>query len=470
MQHKQPIVERKFLAFFGITLICFVSFLEYTVVNTALPTIQDIFKVSVLDLQWVFNVYSIVVATAMIVCGRLGDRFGRRLVFYLGALALALGSLGAGIAWGFWWLVGFRVLQSIGVGACVTLSVGLIQDVFANNMHRPLSIYGAVTGIGLAIGPTVGGWIVQHWGWRWIFLINIPLLGAAFLLCAISLPEFKPTSKTKIDYIGAGLTAVMIFMLVYGLLRGGQYGWHELWTLVLLVGFAILLPLFIWYECRQDHPMMNFRFYRYPSYLLSLLGVATGGTVVAATLFFAPLFLQRVLGYSPVDAGYALLAVPIGVVVFAPFVGDIAKKIGVHWLLVATCVIGLLTALMNLSFGTHVALWWVVASFLLPGIGWALINVGTPIAAATSVPPEQAGSAVGNCFAIWNITSAVNIAVMSVLFHHASGGQSMNLSPLIFMKAYHSVFIYASIVMIVIVVLSLWALVAYRRRMRTLRT
>jgi MFS family permease len=166
------ITSSKFLALLGVSLVAFTSLLDYTIVNTALPTIQQSFGVSILSLQWVFNIYCIIVAIFMIINGRLGDIYGRRLVFYIGAIILGIGSIGAGLSENFGMLIFFRAVQSFGVAATVPLGVSLVNCLYQEKAHHAMSFYAAVTGIALAIGPFVGGWIVVHWGWQWIFLLT----------------------------------------------------------------------------------------------------------------------------------------------------------------------------------------------------------------------------------------------------------------------------------------------------------
>jgi EmrB/QacA subfamily drug resistance transporter len=312
---------KKLLALIGMSLIAFVAFLEYTVVSTALPTIQQAFSVSMLDLQWVFNIYSIVAAISMILAGRLGDLFGRRKVFYIGALLLGVGSLGAGFSPTYYWLIFFRAVQSLGVAATVTLASSLINIIYGDKAHYPMSFFVAFTGLGLAVGPYLGGVLVTAFGWEWIFFINIPLLIIAYIFCIPCVPESKASKRVALDLKGAVLFALTIVSLILGLVEGEQIGWAQPFPLLCIVVFLIALPLLVKVENACKNPIIDFSFFAKKDFFLAGLVCVLGGGLISPALLFAPMYLQKVIDFSPEKAGLYLLMVPISVVIFAPLVG-----------------------------------------------------------------------------------------------------------------------------------------------------
>ncbi len=450
-------MSKNYFALLGITLIAFVSFLEYTVVNTALPTLQNTFHVSILNLQWVFNIYSIVVAIFMIVSGRIGDIYGRRLVFYLGALLLALGSLGAGLSNNFWELIFFRGVQSLGVAATVTLGSGLVTQIFQGKAHYPMAFYACLTGVGLAIGPFLGGVIVMHWGWRWIFYINIPLLIIAFAFCLPCLPESKAEKRTPIDVGGTILLAITLVSLIYGLIHGAQVGWTDPLTLILGLIFIIALPLLIKVENRQEYPIMNFNFFTKPNFLLAALACMMGGVLVSPSLLFSPLLLQNVLDYSPRDAGLILLTIPIAVVLFSPFIGNLVAKIGAKNTLFIALLVGFISALLHLIFAYYTVVAIALFAFFLVGLAWALNNVAAAISASSAVEHHQASVAIGTVYAMWNTSAAIMVAVTAVLFQWVSTSHQTAGAAIAFLAGFKAVFIFVSVAMIVLIGIGLVA-------------
>lgn len=444
-------MDKRFLSLLGITLIAFVAFLEYTVINTALPILQSTFEVSILNLQWVFNIYYIVVAIGMILCGKLGDIWGRRRIFYIGAGILLAGSFLAGEASTFAWLVFARGIQAVGVAATVILAPSLIHDIFPENVHYPMSFYGTVTGIGLAVGPSIGGLIVTYINWPWIFYINIPLIIIALACCLPYLKESKTYINARLNILGTILFILAMAPFIFSLIRGSQIGWRSASVIIPLIISLISLPVFFWTENKKVAPLINFSFFKNTEYVLSTIACLTGGTLVAVALFFSPLFLIQVLHYSANFSGFILLAVPIAIVFFSPFIGKIIHKFGTRPALLIVPIVALAASFLYLAFSYYHQIIFALGAFLLTGIAWALINVAAPIGAAKAVSETQAGSAIGVIFSLWNIIAAIGIAITSVLFNSVEKSKSIITSG----QGFHVVFIYLTIAMFIFSVLSL---------------
>lgn len=444
-------MNKNTLSLVGITLIAFIAFLEYTVVNTALPTIQDEFHVSVLTLQWVFNIYSIVLAIFMIIGGRLGDMYGRRLLFYIGVLLLAIGSLGAGLCHNFWLLVFFRGIQGLGSAVSFTLSASLINSIYKDQATGPMSIFAAVTGLGLAIGPFVGGWLVMHLGWRWIFFINIPLLFLAFICCLPCLGEYKAEKKISLDVGGTALLAITLVGLIYGLIHGEQVAWQDPLTIGLFAAFIIGLPTLIIYENRLTDPILDFHFFKIPNFTLSAFICMLGGTLISASLFFSPLYLQRVLDYTPKTAGLYLLAVPIAIVFLAPFVGKLIEKITLQKTLFLALLLGAVASVLYLLFAINSSIVIALIAFLATGFSWSIINSAAAIGAASSVEEHQISVATGTVFSMWNIAAAVTVAINTLLFHWGNIAHQNLGKKLAFIQGFEWVFAFILVVSIALV-------------------
>jgi MFS family permease len=456
---------QKIIALFGITFIVFIAFLEYTIVNTALPTIQNFFNVSLLNLQWIFNIYSMGVAIFMIIFGRLGDLYGHRRIFYLGIFLLAAGSLGAGLSKYFWCLIAFRGLQSLGVAAIVTLGPGLINHIFQGKVHHPMSFYGTVTGIGVTLGPIIGGLIVMHWDWQWIFYINIPLLMLGSALCLPFIPKITSSHKTRIDYYGGLLIALSLAALMNGIIHGEQAGWSDHWTLLFFAIFAASFPLLIFTENRHVAPLLNFHFFKIPVFLLGVLAAMMSSIIFSTALFFCPLLLQEVLLLSPKAAGSFLLAIPVAIIFLGPFIGKIVHKIGIEYTLLTAMISGLIAAILYTFFASHTSMMSIaIAAFVFTGIAWGIVTVGASISAMTAVPPSDAGAAIGTTYSSWNIAAALIIAITSVIFHQTSNANPSLSQTAAFLHGFQSVFIWTSVTIALLIIVTITLIIFNKKR------
>ncbi len=410
-------MTRQNLALCGIITIAFVSFLDYTLINTALPVLQQYFQVSILELQWVFNIYCIAMAVFMVIFGRIGDKFGRRRVFYIGAFTLAIGSLGAGLSQVFIELLFFRGIQSLGVAATVTLGASLITSIFKERAQRPMSIYISITGLALALGPFIGGIIVTHLGWRAIFLINLPIIILGYFLCAKSVAESKSEQRLYLDWQGVVLFAITLSAFIYGLICGEAIAWTSKPTIISLALSLILLPLLLYVEKKQEWPILSFHFFRIPGFALAALVCVMAGCLISPTIFFAPLFLQNIFFLSPKHAGFILLALPIAIVFCTPVVSKLISKVGKTITLLSGLAVGLVSSIIMIVFSLYSSLAVGLTGFILIGLAWTITNVTAPISAAQSVDSDHQSIAIGTVLSLWNAAAAIMIAGTTLIYH-----------------------------------------------------
>ena len=246
----------KWWALIGISLLSFTAYLDYTIVATALPFIQKELNASVLQLQWVMNIFVMVLCMFMIISGQSGDILGRKKVFYFGFFLFAIAAIGAGAAPTMHWLIFFRAIQGFAGAIIITLGVALLPQAFpANEQTRAIGIFSAFNGAGLALGPFLGGLLISTLSWRWVFWINIPIIVAGVLCCSFSLkPSPKPEHNTKVDWMGLILLIVGLGSLVYGIIHGEQMGLYLPLTQITIIGGVIALVLLIIVENRITHP------------------------------------------------------------------------------------------------------------------------------------------------------------------------------------------------------------------------
>src|SRR5689334_22273667 len=284
------------------------SFIDGTVVNVALPALQRDLNADLVDVQWVIEAYALFLAALLLVGGAAGDRFGRRRVFLLGVAIFALASMGCGFAGSVRELIMARALQGIGGALLVPGSLAIIGASFAeHDRGKAIGTWSGATAITAALGPVLGGWLIDHMSWRAIFFINLPLAAAVIVIALRHVPESRsPEARERIDWSGSVLVTAGLGGVVYALLESSNVGWTRPDVLASLIFGVAALAGFMAVEIRQVAPMMPTRLFRSRTFsganlLTVLLYSALGGS-----LFFVPLNLIQVQGYSATAAGAAL--------------------------------------------------------------------------------------------------------------------------------------------------------------------
>ncbi len=374
----------------------FVLMLDSTVVTLALPAIHRDLGASLDELQWVQNAYLLTLTAAVVTAGRLGDIRGRRLVFVAGMAIFAAGSLLAGAAGSADVLVVARVVQGIGGAALLSLSLALTVDAFPPQTRaRAVGIWAGVSAIALAIGPLVGGALIELASWRWIFLVNVPVITVGVAILLARGWESRDPSATRVDIpgvavLGAGLTAI-----VYALVEADTWGWESARTLGLLAGGIAVLGGFWVLERRKQAPLVDFSLFRNRPYLGA--SAAAFGLVGAywSVMFFQPQFLQDGLGYSAVAAGALVLPITTPMVVFSPFSGRMVARFGPRATMGTGMVVGLvgLILLAVLANASDVAR--LMPGYLCFGISLALVYAPMSTAAMAAMPEDKSGIASG---------------------------------------------------------------------------
>lgn len=435
---------QRWIALVGISLLAFTAFLDVTIVNTALPFIQKSFGASVLELQWVTNIFIMALAMTMVAAGRFADLHGRKRIFYLGVGVFAIGAIGAGMSPSIGVLIFFRAVQGLGASVLFIASASLITDTFQpHEQGRAIGIYTGITGLGLAIGPVFGGFLVGWLGWRWVFWVNLPFIAVGYACCALCLklaPHIKPS--TKIDWKGLSLLVAGLGALIYGIIQisdRGNFSW-----VFLLVGI-VLLVLFFLSEKRSEMPLVDFSIFKQRLILLCALSVASGfGTVVY--MFFDPLYLRNLRHLSAYEIGFMIAAIPIGQVVISIFLNPLLKWLGIQRFQLLSIGSAFTSILLHLFIGASTPLGLLLIPFFILGINWGMINTGVIAGVNQAVPSAKVGEALGSIFTIWNITGSIFLAISSGIFHliekksfitafHAMTGVNVLFAFLIFIAA-----------------------------------
>jgi EmrB/QacA subfamily drug resistance transporter len=369
--------------------------LDSTIVNVALPSIERQLHAQVDGLQWVIDAYTLVIASLLMLAGSMGDRLGRRRVFQVGLTIFTLGSLLCSLAPSLGWLIAFRMLQAIGGSMMNPVALSIITNVFTDPKERAraVGIWGSVFGASLALGPVLGGVLVDSVGWRAIFWINIPVGIAVIILTQIFVPDSRAERVRRVDPIGQLLVIITLASVTYAIIEGPSNGWAS----AEIIGFFALAIVaavsLVLYENRREEPLIDFRFFRSAPFAgATAIAVFAFGSM-GAFLFLSVLYLQDVRGFDALHAGLYLLPAAAMTLVFAPVSGRIVGARGAR-LPLAIAGIGLIIGAIMLTFlGMTTATWYILLSFLIFGIGNAFVNPPITNTAVSGMPRAQAGVA-----------------------------------------------------------------------------
>jgi EmrB/QacA subfamily drug resistance transporter len=391
--------------------------LDITIVNVALPNIASSLGASLSDLQWVIDAYALTLASLLLTAGSVADLYGRRLVFAVGTGVFVIGSLLCGLATGPLFLVLARSGQGIGGAAMFATALALLGNAFRNkDRGTAFGVFGAVTGVAIAVGPVLGGLITTALSWRWIFYLNLPVGVAAIVIALLRVDESRAPQARRPDWLGFATFSSALAALVYGLIRSSSYGWTDDRVIVCLGLAALLLVLFIAAERLQKNPMFDLELCRNPSFVGGLVAAFALSGALYAMVTYLVLYLQNILGFSAIQTGLRFLVLTGATFVVAGGVGRLTSVVPVRLLIAPGFVLvgtGLLLmrGLDETSPWTHL-----VPGFILAGIGAGMINPPLASTAVGVVPPEQAGMASGVNTTFRQVGIATGIAVLGSVF------------------------------------------------------
>jgi EmrB/QacA subfamily drug resistance transporter len=391
--------------------------LDITVVNTALPDIQEDLDASFTDLQWVIDAYALTLAAFTLSAGSLADRLGRRRVFAWGTAVFTLASLACALAPTADALNVARAFQGVGGAVMFAVSLALIAQEFeGRELGTATGIYGATIGGAVAIGPLVGGALTEWLGWESIFYLNVPIGVGAVLLTMRKIRESRDPDARRLDWIGTVTFSGALFMLVLALLRGNAEGWGHWKIVVPLCGAALLFAAFLVAQTRVRHPMLPLSLFRIPSFT----GVQLGAFAIAASQFalflYITLYLQNILGLSPLEAGLRYLPITLASFFVAPLAGQLMAKIQPRYLIGGGLVLAGLGLIMMSGVGEGDEWTTLLGGFLVGGVGIGLLNPPTAAVAVQVVERAQSGMAAGINNTFRQVGIAVGIAAYGVLF------------------------------------------------------
>ena len=404
----------------------FMALLDLTIVNIAIPSIVDGLRASLDQILWVLNAYSLVFAVLLITAGRLGDIFGPRNLFALGLVVFTVGSASSGLSQDPTWLIGSRALQGLGAALMSPQGLPFITSLFpAERRGGAFAMMGMVSGLAVLAGPTLGGFIVTHWGWRWIFYLNLPLGVITLCLTFLLVPDLRPGRRHRLDLLGVVLVSAGLLGIVYGMIEGQRYNWSTVTGFLtipeIIVAGVVLLAIFVMVQgARQDgEPLITFAVFRDRNFTLMTLVLAAMGFAMLGLFLPLTIYYQSVLGLSALSAGLTIAPQPIAMMLTSPIAAMLSQKVDGKYLLIPGLALfaagmGYIDWMAKADAGR----WSFLPGLIAGGVGMGFIWVPVYSLATLDLKPQFAGVASGIISTIQELGGVIASAAVGALLQN----------------------------------------------------
>lgn len=464
--------SRKWYVMAAVAMSIFLATIDGSIVNVALPTLVRDLNTDFATIQWVILSYLLTMGTLMLSIGRLGDMIGKKPIYTAGFVVFTIGSVLCGLAQTVYWLIAFRVFQAIGAAMTLALGAAIVTEAFpAKERGRALGLIGTIVSIGVIIGPTIGGVMIEVLSWHWIFFVNLPVGIVGTLMAWRFVPNFKPLGRQRFDYWGALTLFTSLLALLLALTLGQQLGFSDTRISLLFGAWLIFLIVFLVIETRTTQPMIDLKIFRNLLFSVNLVTGFLTFLAISGIFILLPFYLEGVLNYNTQQVGFLLAVVPVGLGIFAPISGALSDRFGTR----PITVLGLLTLLVGYvaltGLSTETTTWGYILRLIPIGIGMGIFQSPNNSAIMGSVPRERLGVASGLLSITRTLGQTVGIAILGalwasrVMFHTGgflAGGATTAPGPAQ-VAGLHDTFVVVSIVVLVGLALSVWGLVQERR-------
>ena len=407
----------KWMTLVAVSLGTFMLLLDITIVNVALPDIQTSLGASFSDLQWVVDAYALTLAALLLTAGSLADMYGRRLLYSVGLVIFTAASMLCGFANGHLFLEISRAAQGVGGAIMFSVSLALLANAFrGRDRGLAFGVWGAITGIAVAIGPLLGGVLTSGLSWRWIFFVNLPIGIAALFMTVTRVTESKDPNPRRPDWVGVATFTLALGSLIYALIESSERGFSDARVVGCFIAAAVLLIAFVIAERFGQHPMFDLRLFKLPTFTGGLVAAFGISASIFSMFLYLVLYIQDLLGYSAFGTGLRLLVISAAIMVTATIAGRMTERVPVKWLIAPGLLlvgVGLLLmrGLTASSEWTHL-----VPGFIVAGVGIGLINPPLASTAVGVVEPHRAGMASGINSTFRQVGIATGIALLGTLF------------------------------------------------------
>ncbi|WP_161880668.1 DHA2 family efflux MFS transporter permease subunit [Deinococcus alpinitundrae] len=397
----------------------FMAVLDTSIVNVALPDMINVFGVDQAGIEWVSTAYTLALGVVTPLSGWLGAKFGIRNMYMVALIIFTIGSALCAFSWNLNSMIAFRIVQAVGGGLIMpAVQAMMIRMVPRNQLGAAGGIFGMAVLLAPAIGPTLGGYLVEFVDWRWIFTINIPVGVIAIFLALRGVPNVPPTPTQAFDWWGAAAIATSLFALLLATSEGSSWGWGSESIVLLLYVSAVSMAFFIWWELHIPHPLLNLRLFKYRSFAIANLLLMVISISLFGVLFYLPVYMQSIRGLGAFQSGYLQLPPALLTGLVMPFAGRLYDRVGPRVLV----PVGLLFIALGMYFFRQLTIetaffsiiWW----NCVRSVGMGLAMIPTQSAAVSEIPPMQAGQASAITNVVNRLGGAFGVVLMVQLFDH----------------------------------------------------
>jgi EmrB/QacA subfamily drug resistance transporter len=417
--------NRKWWTLGAVSFGLFMIMLDNTVVNVALPAIERDLGAGLSELEWIVSGYALTFAALMLTGGKLADLLGRRRVFVAGLAVFAGSSLACALAPSAGFLIGARIVQGAGAALMNPATLSIITATFPPRQRgTAIGIWAGVSAIALAIGPLVGGLLTEHVGWSSIFYLNVPIGLVAIAASVLLIDESRDTTEgQRPDLPGQVTSAVGLFALTYALIQANGYGWGSARIVAAFAIATAALVAFVLLERHQRAPMLDLHLFRNGTFAGANIVLLLVALAMFGVFFFLSLYMQNILGYSPVKAGAAFLPMTGLVILIAPLAGRLSDRLGSRWLLTGGMAIFAVQLLYFSRLGVHEGFWNLVPGMLLGGLGVPAVMAPASAAALSGVSVDRAGVGSAVLNSSRQLGGSIGVALMGAIMVHEIGGR-----------------------------------------------
>jgi EmrB/QacA subfamily drug resistance transporter len=391
-----------------------VTGIDGTIVNVALPTLVRELNASSSDLQWIVDAYTIVFASLLLMAGNTGDRRGRKKTLIGGLAVFGIGSAIASQVGSAEALIGMRAVQGFGAAFLMPATLSILTNVFrdATERRRAIALWSGVAGLGVAIGPLTGGWLLEHFWWGSIFLVNVPVVVVAIVAAVVLVPDSKDPTAPPLDLGGVLFSIVGLFGLLYGIIEGPAQGWTDPTVIGAFVIAGVFLTSLVLWELHTPYPLLEMKFFKNPRFSAASIAITLVFFAMFGSLFFLSQYLQFVLGYDAFEAGLALLPVAVSLMIAAPVSARLVAWVGTK-IVVAAGLVVVAAGMVLMSFASVDSGYGLIAGVLVTiGVGMGLAMAPATDSIMGSLPPERAGVGSAMNDTTREIGGALGVAVL----------------------------------------------------------
>lgn len=413
--------EKRWYGVGVLSIVLTIISIDNSILDVVLPSISRDLGASAKDLQWLIDIYILVFTAMLLTMGAISDRYGRKLLLQIGVLVFGGASLGAALSQTMSELIFYRGLTGVGASLMMPSTLSIITDMFRDPKERQkaIAVWGMMFGIGFGVGPLLGGWLVDDFGWKAVFYINIPIVIVAFVLGVFWLRESKDLLTPKADFLGMFFSIIAMFTLVYAIIEAGIHGWNSPVVLEYFVVGTVFMTLFLVYETKAEHPMLPLRLFQNRSFWVACLTLTMAMFGMMGAMFFFSQFMQTVQGYSALLTGVLLIPLTVGVMLGSGMAPGLVKKYSMSGVVgFGILIAGLSLLLFAALMAPDLSKWYVGIGFFLLGFGFGVAMVPVTDSIMGAIPEAKLGVGSAMNDTTRELGGALSIAILGSLVNN----------------------------------------------------